>query len=166
MKRKNRKKISRAEKKTVKFRMRARNEIELRIIVFLSEARFEYETRTACRRRYWSTEIRRYGAGIGFRIFRNGNVEMWAADEIHGMSRVTLVRKDGSDKNAGKTLEILKQDAAFFLRAFCSTKWYDLMEHLEECREHGVEDWKRGCGLYHEYVRILREVDLEAAKSG
>lgn len=137
--------------------MHAQNEIELRILVFLSEADFDYATRTVCRRRYWSREIRRQGAGLGIRILKNGDVELWAADEIHGVARLTLIHQGGSYKNMEKALGILERDAAFFLSAFCSNRWYELMDYLEECREQGMEDWKSGCGLYHEYLRLIRE---------
>lgn len=154
MKRKNKKKTSRAEKKTAQFRKRARNEIEIRILVSLSDVRFDCETKMTSRRRYWSVIIHRHGAALGILINKNGEVELRAADRIHGMARVTLVRQEESAKDPGRTLEILKKDITFFLMTFCNGSWYDLMAHLEECRDHGMEDWKRGCGLYQEYLQL------------
>lgn len=156
MKRKNKKKTNRAEKKTAQFRMRARNEIEIRVLVSLSDVRFDCETRMTCRRRYWSMIIHRHGAALGIMINKNGAVELRAADRIHGMARVTLVRQEVSGKDQGRALEILKKDITFFLMTFCSS-WYDLMDHLEECRDHGMEDWKRGCGLYQEYLQLINK---------
>ena len=157
MKRKNNNKKSRAEKKNARFRMCACNEIELRILIYLSDARFDYETRTNCRRHYWSKIIRRHCAALGIRVLKNGNVEIWAADDIHGMARLTLVCQGGSTKNPGRTLGILGKDISFFLNAFCSNRWHDLMAYFEECRDHGTEEWKRGCGLYQEYLQLINK---------